>query len=133
MTEFALTAQEPDGTVLTRQRHPVRLQWSFDPSSFFKKPCCNRFEGSEVFRVGSRVLRDTMRRRDFIKVIVGMPAAWPIAVRAQTYPSRPVTMVIPFAAGGGFDIMGRILAARMSEILGQHSSRTRPVPQALSE
>ena len=28
-------------------------------------------------------------------------------------------MVIPFAAGGGFDVMGRILAARMSEILGQ--------------
>ena len=30
-----------------------------------------------------------------------------------------VHMVIPFAAGGAFDVMGRILAARMSEILGQ--------------
>jgi tripartite-type tricarboxylate transporter receptor subunit TctC len=28
-------------------------------------------------------------------------------------------MVVPFAAGGAFDVMGRIVAARMSEILGQ--------------
>jgi ABC-type uncharacterized transport system substrate-binding protein len=60
-----------------------------------------------------------MRRRDFIKVMAGLTAAWPMAAHAQTYPSRPITMVIPFAAGGGFDVMGRILAARMSEILGQ--------------
>jgi tripartite-type tricarboxylate transporter receptor subunit TctC len=39
--------------------------------------------------------------------------------RAQTYPSRPITMVVPFAAGGGFDVLGRVLAARMGEILGQ--------------
>jgi tripartite-type tricarboxylate transporter receptor subunit TctC len=38
---------------------------------------------------------------------------------AQTYPSRPVVMVVPFAAGGAFDVMGRILAVRMSELLGQ--------------
>ena len=38
---------------------------------------------------------------------------------AQDYPSRPVTMVIPFAAGGPTDVLGRILAQRMSEVLGQ--------------
>lgn len=38
---------------------------------------------------------------------------------AQTYPSRPITMVIPFAAGGPTDIVGRVMAQRMGEILGQ--------------
>jgi tripartite-type tricarboxylate transporter receptor subunit TctC len=38
---------------------------------------------------------------------------------AQDYPNRPLTMVVPFAAGGPTDVLGRVLAARMSEILGQ--------------
>jgi len=38
---------------------------------------------------------------------------------AQDWPTRPVTMVVPFAAGGAVDVMGRILAAPMSEALGQ--------------
>jgi len=38
---------------------------------------------------------------------------------AQTYPSRPVTMVIPFAAGGPTDVLGRIMAQAMGETLGQ--------------
>jgi tripartite-type tricarboxylate transporter receptor subunit TctC len=38
---------------------------------------------------------------------------------AQDFPNRPITMVIPFAAGGPTDVLGRVVAARMSEILGQ--------------
>jgi tripartite-type tricarboxylate transporter receptor subunit TctC len=38
---------------------------------------------------------------------------------AQTWPTRPVTMVIPFAAGSGSDVLGRILSPRLSEVLGQ--------------
>src|SRR5499426_1476398 len=38
---------------------------------------------------------------------------------AQEWPARPVTMVIPTAAGGGADILGRILAARLTDLLGQ--------------
>ncbi|WP_244458967.1 Bug family tripartite tricarboxylate transporter substrate binding protein [Roseomonas fluvialis] len=38
---------------------------------------------------------------------------------AQTYPSRPITMVVPFAPGGASDVSGRVLANRMGEILGQ--------------
>ena len=38
---------------------------------------------------------------------------------AQDWPTRAVTMVVPYAAGGPVDTLGRILAARLSEILGQ--------------
>jgi tripartite-type tricarboxylate transporter receptor subunit TctC len=41
-------------------------------------------------------------------------AAW-----AQGYPTKPVTMIIPFAAGGPTDVLGRVMAQRMSELLGQ--------------
>jgi tripartite-type tricarboxylate transporter receptor subunit TctC len=42
-----------------------------------------------------------------------------VTASAQTYPSRSITMVVPFAAGGAFDVLGRVLAVRMSEILDQ--------------
>ena len=38
---------------------------------------------------------------------------------AQSYPTRPITMVIPFAAGGPTDVLGRVMAAKMSDSLGQ--------------
>jgi tripartite-type tricarboxylate transporter receptor subunit TctC len=41
------------------------------------------------------------------------------AAAAQNYPARPITMVVPFAAGGPTDVLGRVVAARMSDILGQ--------------
>ena len=38
---------------------------------------------------------------------------------AQDFPNRTVTMVIPFAAGGPQDTIGRIIGQRMGELLGQ--------------
>jgi tripartite-type tricarboxylate transporter receptor subunit TctC len=40
-------------------------------------------------------------------------------VQAQTYPSRPITIIVPFAAGGPTDTMARILADKMKDTLGQ--------------
>src|ERR1700741_2623355 len=39
--------------------------------------------------------------------------------QADQWPTRPITMVLPFAAGGPTDVVGRILADRLSEVLGQ--------------
>jgi tripartite-type tricarboxylate transporter receptor subunit TctC len=41
------------------------------------------------------------------------------AATAQVYPSRPITMVVPFPPGGSTDVLGRILAERMKASLGQ--------------
>ena len=56
-----------------------------------------------------------------LRVIAAVAAlvATPAPVVAEQWPTRPVTMVVPFAAGGPGDVMGRILAARLAELLGK--------------
>jgi tripartite-type tricarboxylate transporter receptor subunit TctC len=50
-------------------------------------------------------------------VIAGLLAAGPAA--AQDWPTRPLTLVVPFSPGGGVDASARVQAQRMSELLGQ--------------
>jgi tripartite-type tricarboxylate transporter receptor subunit TctC len=50
---------------------------------------------------------------------VGALVAATAPAAAQDWPTRPLTMVVPFAAGGAFDVMGRVFTPRMSESLGQ--------------
>jgi tripartite-type tricarboxylate transporter receptor subunit TctC len=41
------------------------------------------------------------------------------AARAQTYPSRPITLIVPFAVGGSNDMVGRAIGKKLSEVWGQ--------------
>jgi Tripartite tricarboxylate transporter family receptor len=65
-----------------------------------------------------------MRANAFTRVLSVIAAALamianPMPASAQDWPTRVVTLVVPFAASGGTDVMARILADPMAEILGQ--------------
>ena len=67
-----------------------------------------------------------MRRREFIALLCSGVTGWPLAARAQQkfaqaqpYPSRSITLVVPFPPGGSTDVTARILAERMRAPLGQ--------------
>ena len=55
----------------------------------------------------------------WLLVAAMLNAAAAVSAAAQTYPAKPITIIVPFAAGGPSDAMARILGERMRETLGQ--------------
>ncbi len=64
------------------------------------------------------MIRTYGRRAVIAGLLAGALSAFGPA-QAQQYPSRPVTMVVPFAAGGPTDVLARTLAVAMTKHLGQ--------------
>jgi len=60
-------------------------------------------------------------RREFLHWIAGVAAlpSLPRVARAQAYPSRPVRLIVPAAAGGPSDLIGRLIGQKLSEAWGQ--------------
>src|SRR5215831_1363935 len=57
-------------------------------------------------------------RKTMIAALLGVACASPAAAQ-DNWPARPLTMVVPFAAGGPVDLLGRILAQYLGETLGK--------------
>ena len=62
-----------------------------------------------------------MKRRNLLTTVAAVAlAAAPLGAMAQAaYPTKPITVIVPFAAGGPTDSLARVLTARMGEALGQ--------------
>jgi tripartite-type tricarboxylate transporter receptor subunit TctC len=63
----------------------------------------------------------TIERRNFLRLAAGAAAlaGAPQIARAQGYPTRTVTLIVPFPAGGGVDTMARVVAEKLSTVLKQ--------------
>lgn len=61
-----------------------------------------------------------MKRMQLAALALALNCGFAIAAAADAYPSRPITMIVPFAAGGPTDVVGRLLAERMGRALGQN-------------
>src|SRR6185369_14394720 len=90
------------------------------PRSSAARPPC--------FARGSRGFEQEQARRlsmGFLKAIFGVASvaaaalAWTSAQAQASYPGRPIQLVVGYAAGGGTDLLARIIAAKMAEGLGQ--------------
>jgi tripartite-type tricarboxylate transporter receptor subunit TctC len=58
-------------------------------------------------------------KTNIIAVGFAVLASAPKTATSGEWPTRPIAMVVPFAAGSGVDVLGRMLAPRLSEVLGQ--------------
>lgn len=58
-------------------------------------------------------------RRRLLQWMALAPAAFPLLSRAEAYPSRPVRIILPYAAGGSTDVVTRLLAQKLGQRMGQ--------------
>src|SRR5262245_18556738 len=64
-------------------------------------------------------MKSLVMRTGMTALVLALDAFTPGIAAAQSWPVRPMSMVVPLAAGGAGDVLARILAPRLSELLGQ--------------
>lgn len=74
-------------------------------------------EGANTINISSQAV---MIRRELLKFAVASTAlAWHSHSSAQTYPAKPLKMIIPYPPGGGADAWGRMVASKLETVIGQ--------------
>src|SRR4051794_37991870 len=108
------TATHPPPTAYSRIPI-IRPRWAPTPSittpGTLPASCCLSLDKEHPMRIP--------RRRFLQATAAATVTALPRIARAQAYPSRPITMIVPYAAGGPTDTVGRVVAERMRAELGQ--------------
>src|SRR5687767_8336216 len=67
----------------------------------------------------SNVILDWPRMRAIGAVLAAAVACFSSVCTAQTYPSKPVRIIVPFSAGGGSDLVARAISPKLTGALGQ--------------
>jgi tripartite-type tricarboxylate transporter receptor subunit TctC len=106
------TVRECEGSAIARGGQTIRAQ--FDIHS---RLSCHAAGGAQALKVTAM----TLSRRHFLHLTMGgtAVAAASRLAQAETYPVRPVAIIVPYAAGGNTDIMARMAADWLSQKLGQ--------------
>lgn len=60
-----------------------------------------------------------VRRRGWCGVLAALLLAPGLAAAQESYPDRPVRIIVPFAGGGGNDVLARLFGQKLAEKLGQ--------------
>lgn len=79
--------------------------------------------GSEIEKIMRALLTECVLDRAQVNIVAAclscLSIAAPFSLCAQTYPSKPIRVIVPYAAGGAGDIMGRVIGQKLTDMWGQ--------------